>query len=166
MLSGEFVRALISIVIGLITGWLVRTEPVMIPNALKQLIGEQVARNPYLDQAINFLHLSSNTAYYAKLWIILFLISIIPLSLYALTATAVYIWSGKGRMIFYSSLCIPLLSTAIAVLMYNFYGVEFSYMRGSIRHFDVEIFNIIFYSFLFCSFISVAKKYKLVRGRA
>jgi len=166
MLSGESMRVLISIIIGLIAGWLVLTEPAMLPGALKQLIGEQVARNQYLDQIIDFLHLSSDTAYYIKFWLILFLVAVIPLSLYALAATTILIWSGKGRYIFYSSLCIPLLSISIAVVMFNFYGVEFSYMRGSIRHFDVEIFNIIIYCCLFHSFIGLAKKYKLVRSSA
>jgi heme/copper-type cytochrome/quinol oxidase subunit 4 len=160
------VRTLASIICGLIAGWLVLTEPATIPDALKQLIGEQIARNQYLDQIIDFLHLSSDTAYYIKFWLILFLVAVIPLSLYALAATTIFIWGGKGRYIFYSSLCIPLLSIAIAVVMFNFYGVEFSYMRGSIRHFDVEIFNIIIYSCLFYSFIGLAKRYKLVRSSA
>jgi hypothetical protein len=154
------VRTLASIICGLIAGWLVLTEPAMIPDTLIQLIGEQIARNNYLDQIINFLHLSSDTAYYIKVWLILFLVSVIPLSLYALAATTISIWGGKGRYIFYSSLCIPLLSIGIAVVMFNFYGVEFSYMRGSIRHFDVQIFHIIIYSFLFYSFSGLANKYK------
>jgi hypothetical protein len=164
------VRSLISIVVGLITGWLVLTKSTMIPGALKKIIGEQVARNTYLDQAINFLQLSSDSSYYTKLWIIIFLINIIPLSIYALAATSVYLWSGKGRVVFYSSLCIPLFFISYTVLKYNFYNPAgasyFSYFRGSVRYFDIAIFNMLIFSIILSSLIIIAKKYMLVRSRA
>jgi hypothetical protein len=160
------VRSLASIIFGLIAGWLTITEPARIPESWKKEIGEYVAHNQLIEFAIKNLSASTQTTYSIKFWLIILMVSAIPLFVYASAATAVFLWSNKSRQIFYGSLCYPVFIILSAVFS-NFYDTSYEpYIRKSITYAEVNLFNTVIYFIFLYILITLSKSYTRSRKRA
>ena len=161
-------RSLASIICGLIAGWLIITEPGLIPGSWKNEIGQFVAHNQLIDVAVTKLSASSAIAIKYRLAILL--TSLIPLFIYASAATLVFLWSNKARQIFYASLCYPIYTLSSIAIISNFSnsheGAYQPYIRSTITYSEVHLLNSVIFIFFLYVLITLAKHFTKSRQRA
>jgi len=162
------VRSLASIICGLIAGWLIITEPALIPSSWKNEIGQFLAHNQLVDTAA--IKLSESSAIATKYRLAIILSSIIPLFIYASVATLIFLWSNKAREIFYASLVYPIYTLSSIAIISNFstsYENTYQpYIRNPITYAEVYFLNSVTFIFFLYTLISIAKFFNKSRQRA
>ena len=158
-------RSLASIICGLIAGWLIITEPALIPSSWKNEIGQFVAHNQLVDAAA--IKLSESSAITTKYRLAIILSSLIPLFIYASAATHIFFWSNKAREIFYASLAYPIFTLSSIAIISNFHESAYQpHIRNSITYAEVYFLNTVTFIFFLYTLISIAKLFKNSRQRA
>lgn len=108
-------KSVVSMLVGLVVGWLLTKSDELMPDAYNEWVGNSVAGSDTIRAILQLLPLSSGTAETVHIWLIVVSVTALPILCISLAAAVVYLWSRKARLIVYSSLIAPLSMGAIAV---------------------------------------------------
>lgn len=108
-------KSAVSMLVGLMAGWLLTESDDLMPDAYTEWVGNSVAGSDAVMAVLELLPLSSGAVETVHIWLIVVSITALPVFCISLIAAGVYLWSRKGRLIVYGSLVVPLFMAAMAV---------------------------------------------------
>ncbi len=117
--EGSCMKSIVSIITGLMVGWVLCNLTDLTPDVLVDPIGSFVASSHGLYELLNFFQLSSQRIEFVHVWVIFISIITIPVLVVSFLSLAVYVWSRKARLIVYSSLVAPICMSLLSVYFTN-----------------------------------------------
>lgn len=108
-------KSVVCILSGLVAGWFLTESDDLMPAGFNDWVGQAVAGSETVAVLLGALPVASAMSESIHIWLIIAALTVIPIFFISLFAAGVYAWTGKARLLAYTSLIWPLFMACMGV---------------------------------------------------
>lgn len=160
----QAMKLIVSIALGLFIGWLHTNDLANLLPGTEEWVMSNIAREDGIVTLISLLPFAEGTVISIQVWLMVTILSTLPILLFTPFVVAIQIWSGHVRWIIYSSFLVPLFHTLVVLYYLPYFkqahlGYALYFWNNAESHLHIFFLRIVIFIIIFIMFNKIKDRF-------